>query len=102
MDISSFDDLLRAAQQQPEPQRLLFVFASADLPDHSTPEQRARFQAGQRYAHPVDVRGQSPRRVEHGSRASSGTTGPSYLWPVCRGTVAARRAVTKPARHSSA
>ena len=47
MDISSFDDLLRAAQQQPEPQRLLFVFASADLPDHSTPEQRARFQAGQ-------------------------------------------------------
>jgi hypothetical protein len=28
MNISSFDDLLRAAQQQPEPQRLLFVFAN--------------------------------------------------------------------------
>jgi len=47
VNISSFDDLLRAAQQQPEPQRLLFVFANAALPDDSTPEQRARFEAGQ-------------------------------------------------------
>lgn len=47
MNISSFDDLLRAARRQPEPQRLLFVFANAVLPDDSTPEQRARFQAGQ-------------------------------------------------------
>lgn len=47
MNISNFDDLLRAARQQPEPQRLLFVFANAELPDDSTPEQRAGFQAGQ-------------------------------------------------------
>jgi hypothetical protein len=47
MNISSFDDLLHAARQQPEPQRLLFVFASADLPEDSTAEQRARFQAGE-------------------------------------------------------
>jgi hypothetical protein len=47
MNISSFDDLLRAARKQSEPQRLLFVFASAALPDDSTPEQRARFEAGQ-------------------------------------------------------
>ena len=47
MNISSFEDLLRAAQKQPEPQRLLFVFANAVLPDDSTPEQRARFEAGQ-------------------------------------------------------
>ena len=46
MDISSFEDLLRAARSQPEPQRLLFVFAAAELPDDSTPEQRARFEAG--------------------------------------------------------
>ena len=46
MNISSFDDLLRAARQQPEPQRLLFVFAQAVLPDDSTPEQRAGFEAG--------------------------------------------------------
>ena len=47
MSISSFDDLLQAARQQPELQRLLFVFATADLPDDSTPEQRERFLAGQ-------------------------------------------------------
>jgi hypothetical protein len=46
MEISSFEDLLRAARAQPEPQRLLFVFAKAELPDDSTPEQRACFQAG--------------------------------------------------------
>ena len=47
MNISNFDDLLRAAREQPEPQRLLFVFAHAVLPDDSTPEQRARFEAGE-------------------------------------------------------
>lgn len=47
MTISTFDDLLRAACQQQEPQRLLFVFARAELPSDSTPEQRARFDAGQ-------------------------------------------------------
>ena len=46
MRISSFDDLLRAAREQPEPQRLLFVFAGAELPDDSSPEQRRGFQAG--------------------------------------------------------
>jgi hypothetical protein len=47
VNISSFDDLLRAAREQAEPQRLLFVFANATLPHDSTPEQRARFEAGQ-------------------------------------------------------
>ena len=47
MSISCFDDLLRAAREQHEPQRLLFVFANSVLPDDSTPEQRARFQAGE-------------------------------------------------------
>jgi hypothetical protein len=47
MHIRNFDDLLRAARAQPEPQRLLFVFANADLPEGSTLEQCARFQAGE-------------------------------------------------------
>lgn len=47
MNISSFDDLLVAARQQDEPQRLLFVFAGAELPSDSTAAQRERFQAGQ-------------------------------------------------------
>ena len=47
MQLSSFDDLLQAARAQPDPQRLLFVFAGVELPDDSTPEQRAGFAAGQ-------------------------------------------------------
>ena len=41
-----FDQLLRAAAAQPEPQRLLFVFAGAELPDDATPEQRQGHAAG--------------------------------------------------------
>lgn len=47
MNISSFEDLLAAARQQSEPQRLLFVFTGAELADDSSAEQRARFQAAQ-------------------------------------------------------
>lgn len=47
MQISSFDDFLSAARQQPDPQRLLLVFAIAELPDGSTPAERARFEAGE-------------------------------------------------------
>lgn len=47
MTIASFDDLLQSARQQTEPQRLLFVFTTAELPDDATPEQRARFQVGE-------------------------------------------------------
>lgn len=47
MNISNFDDLLAAARLQPEPQRLLFVFANAELPPDSTPAQRDHFLGGQ-------------------------------------------------------
>jgi hypothetical protein len=47
MNITNFDDLVRAARAQPEPQRLLFVFANAEAPDDCTPGQRADFEAGQ-------------------------------------------------------
>jgi hypothetical protein len=47
MDISCFDDLLQAARQQTQPQRLLLVFAGASLPDHATAEQKAQFEAGE-------------------------------------------------------
>lgn len=47
MTISSFDDLLASARQQQAPQRLLFVFTTAGVPDDATPEQRARFEAGE-------------------------------------------------------
>ena len=44
--ISGFDDLLDAARRQPDPQRLLFVFAGVELPDDATPSQRQRFADG--------------------------------------------------------
>jgi hypothetical protein len=46
MQISTFDDLLNAARAQRMPQRLLLVFASSELPDECTPQQRSDFQAG--------------------------------------------------------
>jgi hypothetical protein len=46
MNISSFDDLLAAARTQPTAQRLLMVFATADLPDDATVQQHADFDAG--------------------------------------------------------
>ncbi|HMN94781.1 MAG TPA: ribonucleotide reductase subunit alpha [Hydrogenophaga sp.] len=47
MNISTFDDLLGAARSQPQPQRLLFVFAGIELPDDATPAQRAGFERGE-------------------------------------------------------
>lgn len=47
MQISTFDDLLTAARQQAEPQRLLLVFTRAELPDGASAAERARFEAGQ-------------------------------------------------------
>lgn len=43
---SPFQQLLRAAALEAEPQRLLFVFACAELPDDASPAQRERFAAG--------------------------------------------------------
>jgi hypothetical protein len=42
-----FEQLLQAATAQPDPQRLLFVFAAAELPADATPAQRERFEQGQ-------------------------------------------------------
>jgi hypothetical protein len=44
--VSHFNQLLKAAAAQPDPQRLLFVFAQAELPEDATEEQRKNFVAG--------------------------------------------------------
>lgn len=46
MTLHTFEDLLDAARQQPQPQRLLFVFAAAELPADASPAQRAAFESG--------------------------------------------------------
>ncbi|MBZ5486510.1 ribonucleotide reductase subunit alpha [Halomonas aquamarina] len=47
MTIATFADLLQEARRQPRPQRLLFVFVRAELPDFPDPEQRRRFEQGE-------------------------------------------------------
>lgn len=44
---TAFEQLRQAAAAQPEPQRLLFVFATAELPADASSEQRQRFEAAQ-------------------------------------------------------
>lgn len=46
MQLADFSDFLAAARAQPEAQRLLFVFAVAELPQSHSPSQARRFQEG--------------------------------------------------------
>src|SRR5690606_23265631 len=47
MTLRTFADLLAAASQQDEPQRLLLVFAAAELPRDATAAERAAFERGE-------------------------------------------------------
>ena len=46
INITDYESLLSAARQQAEPQRLLFVFLKASLPEQHTEEDVNRFHAG--------------------------------------------------------
>lgn len=46
MQITSYQDLILASYQQQEPQRLLFVFARAELPTGHTEKQQQEFEQG--------------------------------------------------------
>lgn len=46
MNIEHFDDLLRAARAQSQPQCLLLVFVQVELPEDSTEAERADFETG--------------------------------------------------------
>lgn len=46
MNITNYADLLNAARQQPEPQRLLFVFTLPEMPEGYTEAQVQSFHAG--------------------------------------------------------
>ncbi|RBP27571.1 hypothetical protein DET50_11456 [Marinobacter pelagius] len=45
--ISNYQDLIQATREQPEPQRLLFVFCRAELPDDASAEEKAAFERGE-------------------------------------------------------
>ena len=44
--ITDFDSLLQVAAQQPDPQRLLFVFLQVALPPEASEEEKTRFESG--------------------------------------------------------
>jgi len=46
-EITDYASLLTVGRQQSEPQRFLFVFLQASLPDDSTDEDKQRFDSGQ-------------------------------------------------------
>lgn len=45
--ISSYHDLIQETRKQSEPQRLLFVFCRAELPDEASADERAAFERGE-------------------------------------------------------
>ena len=45
--MQTFDEFLAMARQQPEPQRLLLVFAKAELEVDASPAERAAFERGE-------------------------------------------------------
>src|SRR3989338_6106214 len=45
VNISSYEDLLKAANAQAAPQRMLFVFAEAELPGDHSKDQQERYKA---------------------------------------------------------
>ncbi|MGQ0709142.1 MAG: ribonucleotide reductase subunit alpha [Rhodoferax sp.] len=44
--MTTFDQMLRSATMEPVPQRLLFVFATVELPPEASEAQRTQFAAG--------------------------------------------------------
>ena len=47
MSLETFSDLLALSRQQAEPQRLLLVFAKAELPEDATDAEKAAFETGE-------------------------------------------------------
>ncbi len=45
--ISNYQDLIQATREQSEPQRLLFVFCRAELPDDASVQEKAAFERGE-------------------------------------------------------
>ena len=81
MELKTFNDLLATAIQQSEPQRLLFVFAKAELPGDATELEKQRFERGEGGAlAPVVCVDKRPEEIESFSALieESAQTGQSW------------------------
>ncbi|MDO6442981.1 ribonucleotide reductase subunit alpha [Marinobacter sp. 2_MG-2023] len=79
--ISSYSDLIKATESEQEPQRLLFVFCRAELPDDASAEEKAAFERGEGGAlTPVICVDKAPQEASQFSALveESRTTGQSW------------------------
>ncbi|GGE54785.1 hypothetical protein GCM10011533_04070 [Streptosporangium jomthongense] len=81
--ISSYDDLIKATGSEPEPQRLLFVFCRAELPDDASPEEKAAFKRGEGGAlTPVICVDKAPQEASEFSALVEESRGTGQEWDV--------------------
>ena len=81
MMLSDFDGLLRAVLQQAEPQRLLFVFVRAELPESPSSDQHARHAAGEGGTlAPVLCVDKAPREVASFAALAAESTATGVAW----------------------
>mgnify|MGYP000099499097 CR=1 FL=1 len=81
--ISSYTDLLKAADAEPEPQRLLFVFCRAELPDDASETERAGFANGEGGAlTPVVCVDKAPEEVSNFEALAAESRQTGQAWDV--------------------
>lgn len=83
MTLHDFTDLLQTARRQPEPQRLLLVFAAAELPRDATEEEKARFERGEGGAlAPVICVDKLPEEIESFAALRDESTRTGSAWDI--------------------
>jgi len=81
--ISSYSDLIKAAESEHEPQRLLFVFCRAELPDDASAEETAAFESGEGGAlTPVICVDKTPQEASEFSALAEESRSTGQAWDV--------------------
>lgn len=81
--ISSYNDLIKATKDEHEPQRLLFVFCRAELPDDASAEEKAAFERGEGGAlTPVICVDKTPQEVSEFSVLVEESRNTGQAWDV--------------------
>jgi len=81
--ISNYRELIAATKQEHEPQRLLFVFCRAELPDEASDEERAAFERGEGGAlTPVTCVDKAPAEVANFSLLVEESRNTGQSWDV--------------------
>lgn len=81
--ISSYSDLIKATKDEHEPQRLLFVFCRAELPDDASADEKAAFERGEGGAlTPVICVDKTPQEVSEFSELVNESHNTGQAWDV--------------------